>query len=74
MSSPKTHDSSTGTQKCFPLFWIPLEAARDIASRIPVVEGGPAERGEPYELVPGTGELEAIPEHCRREGSPLIRG
>jgi hypothetical protein len=24
-----------------------------IASRIPVVEGGPARRGEPHELVPG---------------------
>ncbi len=38
---------------------IPLEAARDIASQIPVVEGGPAKRGEPHELVPGAGELEA---------------
>jgi hypothetical protein len=25
----------------------------DIASKIPVVEGGPAKRGEPNELVPG---------------------
>jgi hypothetical protein len=25
------------------------------------VEGGPAKRGEPHELVPGVGELEAIP-------------
>jgi hypothetical protein len=25
----------------------------DIASKIPVVEGGPAKRGEPHELVPG---------------------
>jgi hypothetical protein len=25
----------------------------DIASKIPVVEGGPAQRGEPHELVPG---------------------
>jgi hypothetical protein len=25
----------------------------DIASQIPVVEGGPAQRGEPHELVPG---------------------
>jgi hypothetical protein len=32
-----------------------------IASQIPVVEGGPAKRGEPHELVPGVGELEAIP-------------
>ncbi len=32
-----------------------------VASQIPVVEGGPAERGEPHELVPGAGELEAIP-------------
>jgi hypothetical protein len=31
----------------------PLEAVRDIASQIPVVEGGPAKRGEPHELVPG---------------------
>jgi hypothetical protein len=74
MRGAKTHDSSTGTPKYSPLFWIPLEAARDIPSRIPVVEGGPAERGEPYELVPGAGELEGIPEHSRREESPLIRG
>jgi hypothetical protein len=25
----------------------------DVASQIPVVEGGPAQRGEPHELVPG---------------------
>jgi hypothetical protein len=25
----------------------------DVASMIPVVEGGPATRGEPHELVPG---------------------
>jgi hypothetical protein len=25
----------------------------DVAPKIPVVEGGPAERGEPHELVPG---------------------
>jgi len=25
----------------------------DVASKIPVVEGGPAKRGEPPELVPG---------------------
>jgi hypothetical protein len=47
---------------------LPLEAARDIASQIPVVEGGPAQRGEPHELVPGAGELEAMPEHSRRVG------
>jgi hypothetical protein len=34
----------------------------DIALKIPVVEGGPAQRGEPQELVPGVGELEAISE------------
>ena len=39
----------------------------DIASKIPVVEGGPAKRGEPHNLVPGVGELEAIPEPSRRE-------
>jgi hypothetical protein len=38
---------------------ISLVAAMDIASKIPVVEGGPAKRGEPHELVPGVGELEA---------------
>ena len=32
-----------------------------VASKIPVVEGEPAKRGEPHELVPGAGELEAIP-------------
>ena len=32
----------------------------DVATKIPVVEGGPATRGEPNELVPGAGELEAI--------------
>ena len=32
-----------------------------IASKIPVVEGGPAKRVEPHELVPGAGEPEAIP-------------
>jgi hypothetical protein len=32
-----------------------------VASQIPVAEGGPAQRGEPTELVPGVGELEAIP-------------
>jgi hypothetical protein len=53
-----------------PIFGNPLKAARDIASQIPVVEGGPAERGEPYELVPGVGELEGIPEHSRREDFP----
>jgi hypothetical protein len=35
-----------------------------------VVEGGPAERGEPFKLVPGAGELEGIPEHSRRVGTP----
>jgi hypothetical protein len=35
----------------FPGF--PLAAAMDVASQIPVVEGGPAKRGEPHELVPG---------------------
>jgi hypothetical protein len=39
--------------KLFPFPGVPLEVAMDVASRIPVVEGGPAERGEPNELVPG---------------------
>jgi hypothetical protein len=52
----------------FPAY--PFEAARDIASQIPVVERGPAERGEPFELVPGAGELEVIPELSRRKGLP----
>ena len=43
------------------------------ASQIPVVEGGPAERGEPLELVPGVGELEAIPEPTEREGGSRNR-
>jgi hypothetical protein len=43
------------------------------AQKIPVVEGGPAERGEPNELVPGVGELEAIPEHSRKETSSSRR-
>ena len=45
----------------------------EFASQIPVVEGGPAERGEPHELVPGVGELEAIPEPTEREGGSRNR-
>ena len=37
-----------------------------------MVEGGPAERGEPYELVPGAGELEAIPEPNREGDFPEL--
>ena len=32
-----------------------------VASLIPVVEGGPAQRGEPTALVSGAGEREAMP-------------
>ncbi len=32
-----------------------------VASTIPVLEGGPAQRGEPCNWFPGAGEIEAIP-------------
>jgi hypothetical protein len=43
----------------------------DVASKIPVVEGGPAQRGEPNELVPGgPGSQRRYPEQSRRGGLP----
>ena len=39
-------------------------------AKIPVVEGGPAKRGEPPELVPGGRGAGSIPERSRKRGSP----
>jgi hypothetical protein len=50
----------------------PLEAARDVASTIPV-RGGGTRWGEPDDWFPGCGELEAYPEPKPERGNSQNR-